>query len=66
MGRAWLKDPVETIERSEARKRAPWSGYWSVNVGESEHRNWDDNRKYGFIGTGQGEKYSAPSALEVW
>lgn len=60
MGRAWLKDPVETIERSEARKRAPWSGYWFVNIGESEHRNWDDNRKYGFIGAGQGEKYSRP------
>jgi hypothetical protein len=60
LGRAWLKDPVETIERSEARKRAPWSGYWFVNVGEGEHRNWDDNRKYGYIGAGQGEKYSRP------
>jgi hypothetical protein len=58
LGRAWLKDPVETIERSEARKRAPWSGYWFVNVGEGEFRNWDDNRKYGFVGAGQGEKYS--------
>jgi len=60
LGRAWLKDPVETIERSEARKRAPWSGYWFVNVGEGEHRNWDDNRKYGFVSAGQGEKYSRP------
>jgi Endonuclease NucS len=60
LGRAWLKDPVETIERSEGRKRAPWSGYWFVNVGEGEHRNWDDNRKYGYIGAGQGEKYSRP------
>lgn len=60
LGRAWLKDPVETIERSESRKRAPWSGYWFVNVGESEHRNWDDNRQYGYIGAGQGEQYSRP------
>jgi hypothetical protein len=60
LGRAWLKDPIETIERSESRKRAPWSGYWFVNVGEGEHRNWDDNRKYGYIGAGQGEKYSRP------
>jgi hypothetical protein len=60
LGRAWLKDPVETIERSESRKRAPWSGYWFVNVGEGEHRNWEDNRKYGFVGAGQGEKYSRP------
>ena len=67
MGRAWLRDPVETIERSEARKRAPWSGYWFVNVGEREHRNWDDNRKYGYIGAGQGERVlPPPSALEGW
>lgn len=60
LGRAWLRDPVETIERSEARKRAPWSGFWFVNVGESEHRNWDDNRNYGFVSAGQGVKYSRP------
>lgn len=60
LGRAWLKDPVETMERSESRKRAPWAGYWFVNVGEGEHRNWDDNVKYGYVGAGQGEKYSRP------
>jgi hypothetical protein len=60
LGRAWLRDPIETIERSEARKRAPWSGYWFVNVGEGEYRNWDDNRQYGYISAGQGEKYSRP------
>lgn len=60
VGRAWLQDPTETIERSESKKRAPWSGYWFVNVGEGNHRNWDDNRKYGYIGAGQGERYSRP------
>lgn len=62
LGRAWLRDPVETIEQSEAKKRRPWSGYWFVNVGEDEgdHRNWDDNRKYGYVGAGQAEKYSRP------
>ncbi len=60
LGRAWLKDPVETVERSASRKRAPWSGYWYVNIGEGEHRNWDDNREYGYLGAGQGEKYSRP------
>ncbi len=60
LGRAWLKDPVETIERSESRKRAPWSGYWFVNVGEGQHRNWDDNRQYNYFGAGQGERYSRP------
>jgi Endonuclease NucS len=60
LGRAWLKDPVETLERSESKKHAPWSGYWFVNVGEGPHRNWDDNQEYGFIGAGQGDKYSRP------
>jgi len=60
LGRAWLKDPMETVERSESRKRAPWAGYWFVNVGEGDHRNWDDNTKYGYVGAGQGEKYSRP------
>ncbi len=35
-----------------------WSGYWFVNVGEGAHRNWDDNRRYGFLSAGQGPKYS--------
>jgi hypothetical protein len=62
LGRAWLRDPAETIERSESRKRPPWSGYWFVNVGEGSHRNWDDNRRYGYIGSGGGPRYS--SALQ--
>jgi hypothetical protein len=60
VGRAWFKDPVETIERSESRKRAPWSGSWFVNVGEGSHRTWDDNVQYGYTGAGQGERYSRP------
>lgn len=58
LGRAWLMDPEEVEQRAETRHRRPWSGYWFVNVGEGEHRNWDDNRKYGYIGAGQGERYS--------
>lgn len=58
LGRAWLKDPTEALERSASKKRTPWSGYWFVNVGEGPHRNWDDNRQYKYIGAGQGEKYS--------
>jgi hypothetical protein len=26
-------------------------------VGESEHRNWDDMRRYGFVSAGHGDKY---------
>jgi hypothetical protein len=58
LGRAWLKDPIETLERSESKKHAPWSGYWFVNAGEGEHRNWDDNRQYGYVGAGQGPRCS--------
>jgi hypothetical protein len=58
LGRAWLKDPEEMQERSQSRNQAPWSGFYFVNVGEGEHRNWDDCRKYGFLSAGQGEKYS--------
>jgi hypothetical protein len=46
---------TKTITR---RRPAVWSGYWFVNVGEGPHRNWDDNRAYGFISAGQGAKYS--------
>jgi hypothetical protein len=62
LGRAWLQDPEQVQEISNSRTRGPWTGYWFVNVGEGEYRNWDDNRQYGFISAGQGEWYS--SALE--
>jgi hypothetical protein len=58
VGRAWLKDPEEIQERTQARKQAPWSGFYFVNVGEGVYRNWDDCRQYGFLSAGQGEKYS--------
>lgn len=58
LGRAWLMDPGQMQERVERRKQAPWSGYWFVNVGEGTHRSWEDNRKYGYIAAGQGEKFS--------
>jgi len=45
-------------QRSPPRKRNVWSDYWFVNVGEGAHRNWDDNRRYGFISAGQGPTYS--------
>jgi len=33
------------------------NGLYYYNVGEGEHRNWDDYRRYGFISGGQGIKY---------
>ncbi len=61
-GRAWLQDPEQVQEISNSRTRGPWSGYYFVNAGEGKHRNWEDNRRYGYIGAGQGKWYS--SALE--
>jgi hypothetical protein len=53
-------DPADVETRTETKKQAPWTGYWFVNVGEGPHRNWSDNVKYGYIGAGQGPKYSEP------
>lgn len=60
LGRAWLMDPERVQERAETRKQPPWSGFWFVNVGEGDHRNWADNVRYGYIAAGQAEKYSRP------
>lgn len=57
LGRAWLMDP-ENVQERKPPKGVPWSGYWFVNVGEGPHRNWNDNCRYGYIGAGQGLKYS--------
>jgi hypothetical protein len=59
VGRAWFRDPVELEEHTGSRRKAPWSGYWFVNVGEGPHRNWDDNIRYGYIGAGGGEWFSS-------
>lgn len=60
LGRAWLKDPEELQDLAQARKRAPWSGYYFVNIGEGPDRSWDDCVTYGFVGANGGEKYSNP------
>jgi hypothetical protein len=36
LGRAWLKDPEEVEDQAQARKQAPWSGYYFVNIGEGD------------------------------
>lgn len=56
------KDYIERKERkqrSQTFPRGAWTGYWFVNVGESDHRCWEDNKKFGFIGAGQGKRYSS-------
>jgi Endonuclease NucS len=60
-----LSEAKDYIERKEFKQRAAtkaagkWTGYWFVNVGEGEHRTWKDNVEFGFLGAGQGKKYSS-------
>ena len=56
----WLMDQEEVVERTVSRTRAPWSGLWYVNAGESENRSWEDMRRLGFIAAGHGRIYSQP------
>jgi len=59
LGRAWLMDP-EVIQVKTEKRKPPWTGYWFVNIGEGPHRNWDDNKRYGYTSAGQGIVYSRP------
>ena len=51
----WLLDQEEVVERAERKAKAPWSGLWYYNVGQSENRSWEDMRRYGFIAAGGGK-----------
>jgi hypothetical protein len=59
LARTWLTDPdVEASGGLSSKKQAPWNGNdFFVAVGEDNHRNWDDMRRYGFVSAGHGEKY---------
>lgn len=64
LARSWLIEPSEVEARSSRaitqKSTDPWNGRdFVVNFGESEHRNWEDGRKYGFVSGGQGRWYSA-------
>jgi hypothetical protein len=54
VGRSWLIDLEEVEERAISRGGNSWSGFWFVNVGEGDHRSWDDCRNYGFLSAGFG------------
>jgi hypothetical protein len=59
LARSWLSDPeIEASSGASGKKQAPWSGLdFFVSVGENQHRNWDDMRRFGFVSAGHGEKY---------
>jgi len=59
LARSWLADPeLDSSTGTSGKKQAPWNGIdFFVALGENEHRNWDDMRRYGFVSAGHGEKY---------
>jgi hypothetical protein len=59
LARSWLTDPeIDSTGVASGKKQAPWNGIdFFVALGENEHRNWDDMRRYGFVSAGHGEKY---------
>ena len=59
LARSWMTDPkLEAPSGAAGKKQAPWNGRdFFVSVGENQHRNWDDMRRYGFVSAGHGEKY---------
>lgn len=62
LARTWLADPETTGGGGggggTTKKQPPWNGIdFFVAVGENDHRNWDDMRRYGFVSAGHGEKY---------
>jgi hypothetical protein len=59
LARSWLSDPeIEASGGASGKKQAPWSGLdFFVAIGENQHRNWDDMRRFGFVSAGHGEKY---------
>jgi hypothetical protein len=58
-----LPEAKDYLEKKERKlridaMRPEWTGYWFVNVGEGEHRNWADCLKFGYLSAGQGPRYS--------
>lgn len=58
IGADWLMSQVEVETRAERKKRPDWTGFWYVNVDDSEHHRWEDCRKLGFLAAGGGRVYS--------
>lgn len=63
LARTWLIPPEEAerrVSQSKAQKGGePWNGRdFYISLGEGDHRNWEDCRKYGFVSGGQGKWYS--------
>lgn len=67
LSRAWLLDPVETQAAAATSgtkgAKEPWNGEYYASFGDSESRNWDEARRYGFVCGGGGSWYSGTLGL---
>jgi hypothetical protein len=57
LARAWLRDPAEVDIESTAGPKGDWNGEFYASYKGSD-RDWEEARKYGFIGGGGGRFYS--------
>ena len=58
-----MLDPEQVEQKASKSKAKKGSEAWNgrdfyVSLGESEHRNWEDCRNYGFVSGGGGKWYS--------
>lgn len=59
LSRVWLIDPGEAeVKVVEKGGRGVWNGEYYASFGQSEHRNWEDARRFGFISAGGAAWYS--------
>lgn len=58
IGADWLMDQEEVETRAERKRRPEWTGFWYVNVDDSQEHRWEDCRKCGFLAAGGGKVYS--------
>tara|TARA_R110002110_G_scaffold147129_2_gene337341 strand:- start:39956 stop:41047 length:1092 start_codon:yes stop_codon:yes gene_type:complete len=61
LSRAWMIDPGETQDNaatSSAGEKEPWNNEFYISFGVSEHRDWRDAARYGFISAGGGIWYT--------
>ena len=57
LARAWLRDPSEVDVESAAVAKGDWNGEFYASY-KGTDRDWEEARKYGFIGGGGGRFYS--------
>ena len=57
--RAWLGENVRLSHDDEDKTGSDveWNGEYFVNVGEGEHRSWDDARRFGFVSAGGAKRF---------